>query len=631
MSLAALAIYVWAGHYWLDLIDEGYFVYLGYRIYAGDLPYRDFDTYYTPGIFYLFAWTFDLAGVSVEPIRVLMSGMRILWGVSLYLLARRVTSWPFAILPLLAIAAVDAAPMFPEPHPSWPSMLATFLTIEVCARHQERGGRRWLILAGVLGGLAMAFKQNIGAFVVLAIGAYLLLRPRPRTGWLLAAVRVGYLLLLAAAATVLIRPGLSGFLAAALWLPLLGTVALAGWSSLHGVRVQGWMGGLRPLIGDGLLAGIPFFAVTIAWLVPLTLALGLHGVPWGLFVGQVNQGALILPLDPPSPGVPPVALTAVWLPVGLAFVLRGRALATRRLLPAVIGLPLLTTLMLPLVPLGGPPAETLVEDPSFYPWLGYLDEQLGVLFTYLPGLAAWGGLAVVLANLLRGRPAGPLIWYLLAGSLAALSLYPRVDTIHALFAGPPLLVTGAAALGAAHRLLAGRAHRFGQVAVYLALLVLPVAAVAPHAYWRYVTIVHANPRAPTPPPYVDLGLERAQVRLPENIADSVRGAVRFVQDGTPPGLPFFAYPVSPMFHFLADRPNPTRHNHFIAGALTPDDLQEVIRDLDQKKPRYILWDHGGVTYFKAELTNRVLHDYIWNCYAQVENYTPYLILERRCP
>ncbi len=167
--------------------------------------------------------------------------------------------------------------------------------------------------------------------------------------------------------------------------------------------------------------------------------------------------------------------------------------------------------------------------------------------------------------------------------------------------------------------------------VYAALLVLAVAAVAPHAYWRYVTIVHANPRAPEPPPYVDLGLERAQVRLPENIADSVRGAVQLVQAGTPHGQPFFAYPVSPMFHFLADRPNPTRHNHFIAGALTPDDLQEVIRDLDQKKPRYILWDHGGVTYFKAELTNRVLHDYIWSCYAQVDNYTPYLILERRCP
>src|SRR5207253_751766 len=107
------------GRYWLDLIDEGYFVYLGSRVQAGDLPYRDFDTYYTPGIFYLFAWTFDLFGVTVEPIRVLMSGMRVCWGLLLYRLARRIAPWPFALLPFLVIAAVDSTPVFPEPHPSW--------------------------------------------------------------------------------------------------------------------------------------------------------------------------------------------------------------------------------------------------------------------------------------------------------------------------------------------------------------------------------------------------------------------------------------------------------------------------------------------------------------------------------
>ena len=89
------------------------------------------------------------------------------------------------------------------------------------------------------------------------------------------------------------------------------------------------------------------------------------------------------------------------------------------------------------------------------------------------------------------------------------------------------------------------------------------------------------------------------MRVPEHIATSVRGAVEYVQAGTPPGAPFFAYPVDPLFNFLADRPNPTRFNHFIAGALTPSDLEEVIRDLERAKPRYVLWDHGGVVYFKA--------------------------------
>ncbi|MGE3908833.1 MAG: hypothetical protein AB7K36_05755, partial [Chloroflexota bacterium] len=97
LSVIVFAVYVWASRYWIDLIDEGYFVYLGSRVHAGDLPYRDFDSYYTPGIFYLFSWMFDLFGVSVEPIRVLMSGMRVLWGLLLFSLARRVAPWPFAL------------------------------------------------------------------------------------------------------------------------------------------------------------------------------------------------------------------------------------------------------------------------------------------------------------------------------------------------------------------------------------------------------------------------------------------------------------------------------------------------------------------------------------------------------
>jgi hypothetical protein len=200
-----------------------------------------------------------------------------------------------------------------------------------------------------------------------------------------------------------------------------------------------------------------------------------------------------------------------------------------------------------------------------------------------------------------------------------------------MFAGPLLLVVGAWGLAWAHRALSRRAGRGGRLLIYASLLVIPVAAVIPHAYWRYVTISHADPRSPTPPPNVDLGLERAPVQVPQHVATSVRDAVRYVQAGTPPGAPFFAYPVDPLFNFLADRPNPTRFNHFIAGALTPSDLQDVIRDLDAAKPRYILWDHAGASYFPADLTNRPLSDYIWGCYAQVADFTPYLILERRCP
>jgi hypothetical protein len=626
-SVAIFAIYAWSGRFWLDLIDEGYFVYLGSRVHAGDLPYRDFDTYYTPGIFYLFAWTFDLFGVSVEPIRLLMSGVRVLWAVALYGLTRRVAPWPFALLPFAAIAAVDAAPLFPEPHPSWLAMLATFGVIEAITRHQGTNARRWIVVAGALAGVAFAFKQNVGAFDALAIGAYALLHERPLAGRLLLAAQWIIALALGAAVSALVWPGLSSPLAATVLLPLLATLALLVWLAWSHTEVDGWTGGLRPLVLDTVVSGAAFVAVTLAWLVPLTLALGVGGVPWGLFVGNVNQGALILPLDPPSPGTRPVLLAATLLPIAAALP-RGRSgLPPQRMLAGA----LVVSGLLPLVPVGPRLEDLGLEDPGLYPLLSALEAELGNLFTYVPAFGAWAGVAMLALTLRRRAPSGVLGWYLLAGTLSALALYPRIDTIHAMFAGPPLLVVGAWALAVAHRTLAGQANRIVQTLVFLTLLVIPLAAAAPHVYWRYVTIVHADPRSPTPPAYVALGLARAPVQMPEHLARSIRGVVEYVQAGTPPGDPFFVYPVDPLFYFLADRPNPTRFNHFIAGALTQSDLQAVIADLERRKPRYVLWDHGGVTYFKADLTNRELSDYIWGCYTQVANFTPHLILERRCP
>ena len=208
-------------------------------------------------------------------------------------------------------------------------------------------------------------------------------------------------------------------------------------------------------------------------------------------------------------------------------------------------------------------------------------------------------------------------------------MYPRSDTLHVMFAGPPLFVVGAWALYRIWGGLVGEAGWAPRAAVFAALLIVPAAAVAPHAYWRYVTIVHADPRSPTPPPYVPLGLERAPVLAPRHLADSVRGAVELVRADTPPGASFFAYPAVPLFNFLADRPNPTRFDHFFPGALTPDEMVEVLDHLERARPRYVLWDHGGVVHWKTEPVNRPLSDYIWRCYEQVASFPPYLILERR--
>src|ERR671935_1848223 len=46
----------------LDDMDEGYFAEQATRVLRGELPYRDFDSLYTPGLLYLHAGLFWLSG-----------------------------------------------------------------------------------------------------------------------------------------------------------------------------------------------------------------------------------------------------------------------------------------------------------------------------------------------------------------------------------------------------------------------------------------------------------------------------------------------------------------------------------------------------------------------------------------
>ncbi len=624
-ALALFAVYAWAARYWIDLADEGYFLYLASRVYQGDLPYRDFDTYYTPGVFYLYAALFKLFGVSVMPIRVFMAGARAVCALLLYGLARRLAPWPFALLPFALIALVDPIPVFPEPHPAWMALLATLATLELLLRHHAGQRLGWIAFAGLMAGLTFAFKQNCGAFAALALGGYILLRRREPVGRLVLAAQALYVLALAVGVTLFLWPALDDLVAATMWLPTLATLGILLRSAWTRVRVDGWTPMLRPILVETGVAAGAYAAITLLWLAPLTLGLGVGATPFGLFLGAVNQGALILPLEAPPRLAHPIALAAIWLPLGVALLPWRRIGGRGWLLAAAI----LVSLLVPWMPTVTGPRVPLTEDPNFYPWLGFLYEHLDTLYLYLPALGAWAGLILIAPRAWRGLLPGLPGWYLLVGTLAALAIHPRVDTLHAMFAGPPLFVVAVWGLARAHRALAGGASFARQAAVYAALLVIPAAAVAPHAYWRYVTIVHADPRSPTPPPYVSLGLERAPTLAPKHIADAVRGVVEYVQAGTPPGQPFFSYPADPLFNFLADRPNPTRFDHFLPGALTRDDMATVIDRLETARPRYVLWDHNGVWYWETDLTNRPLSDYIWRCYRQVANFTPYLILERQ--
>jgi len=601
------AVYAWSGQYWLDMVDEGYFLDLAGRVYHGQLPYRDFDTYYTPGIFYLFAGLFQLFGISALPIRLTMAALRALVAVLLVRLTLRGAPWPFAVLPVLIVLALDRWPIEPEPHPAWPALAASLLAMEFLALHQAKPDKRWLVGAGAAAGVAFLFKQNVGAFTALGVAGYLAFRHRGTLGW----AAVAFAIVVGVAVTALLWPGRAPFGALALWLPVVAALGVLTLLAIHSVGSRGL---LTDLLGETVLTAAPFVLVTVAWLIPLALALRPYPLPLGLFAGAGNQAGLVAPYPDLSPGAKLLVSVSI-LVVAAAF---------RR--PWAIALAFAVALLVQLAPTAEPAPTMLTSDPQLAPLLGWLYDQFGTLHLYLPALAAWAALAALLFGGVSVRRS-MLPWMVLFATLGMLALYPRLDAPHVIVASPPVLIVATWALATLYGTLANYGSRLSSAMAGVLVLAVVVAAVAPQAVWRYATLT-VPPGNPPGSEYVPLDLERAPMRLPVRTAQTLHSAVEYIAAGTAPGAPFFAYPAVPLFNFLVDRPNPSRFDHFFPGALNADDLLQVVADLETARPRYVLWDHGGVMYWKTDPANRVLSDYIWRCYGLTATFDLYLVLER---
>ena len=139
------------------------------RILAGELPYVDFQTLYTPGYYYLVAAAWSVFGRSFDVYHAVSTGVGLVNILLAFLVA-----WRLARTPLRAGVAVLAGLAAAYPYPA---LAPALLALIVAADGPKLSGRRVLI-AGALAGLAGWFRHDIGAAATVALMAAVWTRAR---------------------------------------------------------------------------------------------------------------------------------------------------------------------------------------------------------------------------------------------------------------------------------------------------------------------------------------------------------------------------------------------------------------------------------------------------------------------
>lgn len=141
------------------------------RVRAGDVPYRDFWTIYSPGSFYLLALLFTVFG---NHILVSAIAASVLSAAAVALCFRLVNRLVEGMVPALACAAVFLAAFYSSgyylnlgPYP--PVIFCVLLVLNFIAGFESSGDTRALYAAGLITGLAVVLKHDVGGYTAIAI------------------------------------------------------------------------------------------------------------------------------------------------------------------------------------------------------------------------------------------------------------------------------------------------------------------------------------------------------------------------------------------------------------------------------------------------------------------------------
>jgi hypothetical protein len=148
--------------------DEGVLAESAERVLHGELPHRDYHELYTGGLSELNAVAFRAFGTNLVSMRYMLFLFLLAWVPASYYVASRFVSAPVAgAVTLLAVAW--GPPNYSAAMPSWYNLFFATFGLAALLRYVEVQSRRWLIVAGICGGISILFKMTGLYFVAAAL------------------------------------------------------------------------------------------------------------------------------------------------------------------------------------------------------------------------------------------------------------------------------------------------------------------------------------------------------------------------------------------------------------------------------------------------------------------------------
>jgi 4-amino-4-deoxy-L-arabinose transferase-like glycosyltransferase len=148
--------------------DEGIVLRGAHRILGGEVPYRDFFTFYTPGSFYFTAALFRIFGDSILVARSALVFFGASVTVIAYALARRTCSDTVALLTSALVLTTAAPYRFLVLH-NWDSTFWACFAVYCAARWSENSGSAWAFSAGSFASFTFLSEQSKGAGIYLGL------------------------------------------------------------------------------------------------------------------------------------------------------------------------------------------------------------------------------------------------------------------------------------------------------------------------------------------------------------------------------------------------------------------------------------------------------------------------------